>query len=582
MSYNLGKATIRKENKKMSKKQISCSLIIILSLLIMLLVVPTVAMASVSFVSQIPDGYEKSCNLCHTSVPTLNQFGKDFKAAGNKYPSKTTTTTTTKPTTTTTTTTKPATTTTTTKPATTTATKPATPPAPAGVTEREFADAVASAYAFNPSNPSATLTREGAAEYMLKILGLNEKAGDLTTADIDKIFADAGIKDSKTIGKANSVALVVKLGLMKGLGNGNFDPKGVLTKSQANILAKRVTDYDSANNLAIIQSKSNLDIVSTISTEWLTAGHAKTVEPLAYAGPRDGCQPCHSGNGLQQYGTDDPYTPGTAIKTNPLASDKAYLEKDPNNAKYTFMFDPHAAELPGPIGCATCHASTGADIMKSGVVPAKLNVYSAGTTEWNVGSANALCFTCHNGRRDTAGIYKAWTTPGATKANTYPHHGWGALVTGKGGMEYPGVKYAQSTAHQSVGCIGCHMPNKEGYVSHEFKPNIATCNQCHVGQTEFTMGGNLKKELEEKLVILEKLVLAKIPGAVKIGVDNSTAPALDKDGKRIAASTVASVEALVGAYNYALILQELEHGGKGVHNPQYAKALLNESIKKLQ
>ena len=30
------------------------------------------------------------------------------------------------------------------------------------------------------------------------------------------------------------------------------------------------------------------------------------------------------------------------------------------------------------------------------------------------------------------------------------------------------------------------------------------------------------------------------------------------------------------------ILQEMEHGGKGVHNPAYAKALLNESIKKLQ
>ncbi|MHB1126314.1 MAG: stalk domain-containing protein [Bacillota bacterium] len=340
--------------------------------------------------------------------------------------------------------------------------------------------------------------------------------------------------------------------------------------------------YDSATKSVSIKSTSHLDVVSTISAEYLSAGHAKMVEPLAYAGPRDGCQPCHSGGGLQRYGSDKPYTPGTGIKTNPLATDKAYLEKDPNNANYTFMFDPHAAELPSPISCTTCHAGTGADIMKSGVVPAKLNIFSAGTTEWNVGSANALCFTCHNGRRDTATIYQGWATPGATKSSVYPHHGWGALVTGKGGMEYPGVKYAQSSAHQSIGCIGCHMSKKDGYVSHEFKPNMATCNQCHIGQTEFTMGGNLKKELEEKLATLEKLVLAKIPGAVKIGVDHSTAPAVDKDGKKIDAKNVASVEALVGAYNYALILQELEHGAKGAHNPQYAKALLNESIKKLQ
>lgn len=350
----------------------------------------------------------------------------------------------------------------------------------------------------------------------------------------------------------------------------------------AEYFGKKV-DWDDKTKTVSITGMNNLELVSVISKEWATAGHANTKEPLAYAGPRDNCVPCHSGNGLERYGTPSPFTPGTGIKTNPLATDKAYLDKDPNNKNYTFMFDPHAADMPSPIGCATCHAGTGANILKSGTVPAKLNMFSGGTADWKVGDGNALCYTCHNGRRDVAKYYKEWTTAGAAKSNTYPHHGWGALVTGKGGMEYPGVSYAQSTSHQSLGCIGCHMSKtKEGYVSHTFKPNIAVCTKCHAGMTEFTMGGGLKKELETKLATLEKLVLAKIPGAVKIGIDNSTAPAVDKDGKRINAADVKSAEALVGAYNYALIKQELEHGGKGVHNPKYARALLDESIKKLQ
>lgn len=337
----------------------------------------------------------------------------------------------------------------------------------------------------------------------------------------------------------------------------------------AEYFGKEVSWDDKTKTVTI--SGTNLDLVSKISKEWSTAGHASTKEPLSYAGVRDGCMPCHAGNGLERYGSANPLKPGTAIINNP--ADKVN----------SFMFDPHKAELPSPIGCASCHSGPGAEIMKSGVIPAKLNVYSGGTADLKVGNKNALCYTCHNGRRDTDKIYKDWSDPKVTNINVYPHHGWGALVTGQGGMEYPGVTYAQSTTHQSLGCISCHMAKtKEGYVSHEFKPNIATCNKCHPGQTEFTMGGSLKKELETKMVTLEKLILAKIPGAVKVGVDNATAPAVDKDGKRIDASKVTSVEALVGAYNYALIIQELEHGAAGAHNPKYARALLDESIKALQ
>jgi hypothetical protein len=334
-----------------------------------------------------------------------------------------------------------------------------------------------------------------------------------------------------------------------------------------------------ANQAPGAAGQSYLDVVTAITKEWTTAKHANTKDPLGYAGVRGAiCSPCHSGNSLQRWGSADPYV-AAGIKSNPLATDKAYLEKDPKNANYTYMFDPHAADLPTPIDCAACHSGPGADILASGVLPGKLNVFASGF-DWTAGK-DALCFTCHNGRRNVADVYKSWTTPGATKARVYPHFGWDSLVTGKGGMEYPGVQYPQSTVHQQIGCVGCHMPQTEaGYVSHTFKPDLATCTPCHLGATEFTMGGNLKKELEEKAAELEKLVLAKIPGAVKIGTGHADSPAVDKDGKVIQPANIPA-EALVGVYNLQIIKQELETG-KGVHNPQYAKALLNESIKRLK
>jgi len=309
----------------------------------------------------------------------------------------------------------------------------------------------------------------------------------------------------------------------------------------------------------------SLDTVEKISAEWLTAGHANVGEPLSYAGVRTTCGVCHSGNAMERYGTDNPYA-AKGIESHP----------DDRNKR---IIDTHEAELPSPIGCATCHSGAGADILKSGVIPAELNAF--GDTEWNVGNSNALCFTCHNARRDVDHMYKSWTTEGAERENEYPHHGWGALVTGQGGMEYPDVEYAQSEQHLTLGCTGCHMPEKDGYVSHDFKPDLATCKGCHSDATEFSLGGGLEKELTDKLAKLEELVLAKIPGAVEIGASHGTTPAVDADGEAISNADL-PVEALVGAYNYAIIKQELEHGGKGIHNPKYAKALLDESIKKLE
>ncbi|MHB1419932.1 MAG: hypothetical protein ACYCX4_10185, partial [Bacillota bacterium] len=112
----------------MSKKSLQISMFFLLALLVILIALPSVALANPTYYGKIPaTGYVKACTLCHTSPPILNDFGKKFKAAGYDF-SKLTTTTTKPPTT------KPPTTTP--KPA----PKPAVKPAPVGITQGKFAD----------------------------------------------------------------------------------------------------------------------------------------------------------------------------------------------------------------------------------------------------------------------------------------------------------------------------------------------------------------------------------------------------------------------------------------------------------
>lgn len=315
----------------------------------------------------------------------------------------------------------------------------------------------------------------------------------------------------------------------------------------------------------------SLEVVSAISAEWLTAGHANVSEPLSYAGIRGTCSVCHSGNALERYGSDDPYT-AKGIEG--------------GEVRGTFVVDGHEAELPSPMGCATCHAGPGAEIAQSGVIPADL-ASAFGGEEFNVGSSNALCLTCHNARRDVDGLYEAYVNgeagSGDENNTEYPHHGWSSLASGQGGIEYPDVDYAQSEMHLDTGCTGCHMGETEdGYSSHTFAPSVETCQSCHPDATDIeSLSAGLAAELEEELAKLEELVLANIPGAVEIGMAHGTTPAINADGEAISPENIPA-EALIGAYNWAVIAQELELGGKGVHNPKYAKALISESIAKLE
>jgi hypothetical protein len=335
----------------------------------------------------------------------------------------------------------------------------------------------------------------------------------------------------------------------------------------------------SALKITTIKAPITVDTVAKITTDWAASPHG-VMPALNAEFNRDGCVQCHTGNGLEKFvNKDNVYKVSDAIKAVSGVTGSVTYDTTKMNV----------VDFPSAIGCKSCHSGNGAAIMKSGTVPAALNVYSngnvqyAGTTDLKVGNANALCITCHNGRRDVKTIYALNADADlANNSGSYPHHAWGALASGLGGMEYPDETYKKSTMHQTQGCVGCHMGQNK---SHKFEAEVANCKTCHSTMTSFEDARSKSatmKAIDELAVKLRAAIIAKVPGAVEVGTTNSTFPVVDKDAKQIKATTISSKEVLVGAYNYAIYKQEMDMGSKGIHNPQYLKSLLEVSIKRLE
>ncbi|TDA66923.1 MAG: hypothetical protein D9V47_11390 [Clostridia bacterium] len=54
-------------------------------LMLVVLLVSAEAQAKPDYIDKVPAGYEKSCNLCHSAVPALNEFGRKWVAAGRDF-----------------------------------------------------------------------------------------------------------------------------------------------------------------------------------------------------------------------------------------------------------------------------------------------------------------------------------------------------------------------------------------------------------------------------------------------------------------------------------------------------------------
>ena len=231
------------------------------------------------------------------------------------------------------------------------------------------------------------------------------------------------------------------------------------------------------------------------------------------------------------------------------------------------------------ISCNTCHdthttfdfENEGFDYALRRIAPVMLVADNAYTIDYGKDNMTShTCATCHQPRSTFEGALN--------EDGTYdvggrfgPHYGaQSTLLEGIQGAELPGYTYDgadKSAAHRSgSSCTKCHMgESTEGKNDGLHTLNYAetSCTTCHGN------GIPSKDFLKEDFKALEDLLVAK--GVIEIKIDEDTGEEeveiiTDKNMDLIPASAL---------WNYKMIYYDHSHG---VHNPEYAKDLVQNSI----
>jgi hypothetical protein len=274
------------------------------------------------------------------------------------------------------------------------------------------------------------------------------------------------------------------------------------------------------------------NLITGKATEWAESVHGTGT---AYTrGAESGCSGCHSGNGFQEM---------IAAGENP----GQWTEEDP---------DPTRQD------CRACHqiheTYTMQDFALRTTSPVALFAVN-GTPTFNGGDGN-LCVNCHQPRRD----FPAAVNDSISGISTHwgPHHGpQSAMILGVAGA---GVTGSPSGHYQGVQntCVHCHLGDAE---DHHFEPSVDTCKQCHTDATNFDVDG-VQTEIEDLSNQLGAALLAA-------GLINENSP----DGHPTVTKT--QQDKAVALWNWLYVAHEDK--SLGVHNHDYAKALLLEGLSRL-
>ncbi len=227
--------------------------------------------------------------------------------------------------------------------------------------------------------------------------------------------------------------------------------------------------------------------------------------------------------------------------------------------------------------CTTCHSkhstfdfkNDGQDFALRSSGPVVLTHMPGVTINFN--SSSNMCVQCHQPRGpvpvlDADGLNMTVTT---SNRSVTPHYGVNAtFMAGVQGYPITGDVAIPATGvnpHNASGasCTKCHMgsPTDVTNGSHTFKPTLNTCITCHPGITSFDRNGF---QTEFNTLKAELLALMISKGMVT-GTALTTGKVLPK----------AYVEIF---WNYQSL--NSDHSS-GIHNPAYIKAMLKNSIQKL-
>ncbi len=258
---------------------------------------------------------------------------------------------------------------------------------------------------------------------------------------------------------------------------------------------------------------------------------------------------------------------------------------------------------PSPFYCSTCHSKHRTfDFENDGLDYALRNPDAAtlvidGMTVIDFEGASNNCITCHQPRSSYVIPAENGTGKYVVSSSRFgPHHGpQSTMLEGimganlAGGQGYPGVA---SAAHRTgSSCVNCHMgeSSTETEGLHSWIPTEAACLECHPSGAPDRING-----YDDRMATLKQL-LSQVVGE-QYAVDSLGNPVYDMDGNPVGTGVtvtgiivdtpgpnrsqegIFSTAEAQAAWNYMTLLED---NSRGIHNPAYARALLENSIEAL-
>lgn len=288
-----------------------------------------------------------------------------------------------------------------------------------------------------------------------------------------------------------------------------------------------------------------------------------------------GCTDCHNeGTGLvarqSQMKDRSVHGTGEAFEEGTRGSCAGCHGTEGAKARINAGLPPHdpsvvAVTNVSPMGCRTCHNThytyTGADWALTGAEAAVKMEYSPGTYDKGAGN---LCANCHQSRNALPTVTDGQvdlTQPPPNGQTRFGQHYSPQATMLLGEQSMGGVAGSPSTHYALVedSCVGCHMGAE---YNHTNEVAVARCQSCHPDADSLDING-VQTEIEGMLAQAKELLIAS-------GIMN-------EEDRSIPG--VYSEEVAASMWNYKLVATD---ASKGVHNPAYARALLQYAIDTLE
>lgn len=227
------------------------------------------------------------------------------------------------------------------------------------------------------------------------------------------------------------------------------------------------------------------------------------------------------------------------------------------------------------ISCTTCHdthrsfdfENDGNDFALRVIDPVEILTDPGRTID--LGDHSNLCVNCHQPRNTSLPTDNGVGMFEITSSRFGPHHGPQStvfegtqLVLIAGSQNIPGI--GTSAHRQLTSCIKCHMGETTDGTdgSHTWNPTLNACIQCHSDITSFDRNG-VQTEVTSLLNELELLL-------VEAGIATGNGRAVTGEW---------SIDIVNAYWNWISVVEDQS---KGIHNPDYIRAILKNSIESLQ